>query len=62
MKGLNANAREKTLKTPLHLASKQGHVNICEILLKNGADILCKDFSGAMGFHYSCTSESEKLT
>jgi ankyrin repeat protein len=30
-------------------------------LLKNGADIAAKDHSGAMGFHYACTSDSEKL-
>ena len=39
MEGFNVDARDRTLKTPLHYACLHGFETIADLFLKNGADI-----------------------
>jgi ankyrin repeat protein len=66
-KGFKVNARERTLKTPLHYACLFGHAVLAgtiyltgDLLLKKGADIVAKDCSGRTCFHFACCSWSSE--
>ena len=41
--GCSRDARTKVDKTPLHVASQEGHTEICELLLSQGADVDARD-------------------
>lgn len=41
--GISRDARTKVDRTPLHVASQEGHLDIVELLIRNGADIEAKD-------------------
>lgn len=41
--GISRDARTKVDKTPLHIAAQEGHTDIVELLLDNGADVDCQD-------------------
>lgn len=58
LKGFHPNARDRSLKTPLHLSAYYGHETVSDVLIKNGADLLAKDASGRTSFHYACGSTS----
>ena len=40
-------SRDSTARTPLHMAARQGHVEVCELLLARGADVLAPEGHGA---------------
>ena len=41
--GISRDARTKVDRTPLHAASQEGHPDVVDLLIKNGADIEAKD-------------------
>ena len=41
--GINPNAKNYDLRTPLHIAASQGLYSIAAMLLEAGASIFCKD-------------------
>lgn len=41
--GISKDARTKVDRTPLHLATYEGHLQIVDTLIKHGADIDCRD-------------------
>jgi uncharacterized protein len=43
--GIDVNSQDSNLRTPSHIASKYGQVQIIKLLLKSGA-ILTADFNG----------------
>jgi len=58
MSGFNPNARDRTLKTPLHYASLHGHETIADTLLKAGADIMARDSLGRSSIHFAASCPS----
>ncbi len=42
-KGFSPNSRERSLKTPLHLACVNGHETVADLLIKCGAQLAAKD-------------------
>lgn len=48
-------------KTPLHIASLSGKVELIKLLLDNGADINLIDCQGRAPLHYVTTGEAAKL-
>ncbi|XP_062566038.1 ankyrin repeat domain-containing protein 39-like [Saccostrea cucullata] len=50
-KGENANVTDSSGYTALHYASRNNHLNICELLLKSGADVNCVTKSGVTPLH-----------
>ena len=41
--GISRDARTKVDRTPLHVAAQEGHLDIVNLLVRNGADIDAKD-------------------
>lgn len=41
--GISRDARTKVDRTPLHVAAQEGHLDIVDLLIRNGADIEAKD-------------------
>ena len=41
--GISKDARTKVDKTPVHIASQEGHSDVLELLLKNGCDVEAVD-------------------
>ena len=41
--GISRDARTKVDRTPLHVAAQEGHIEIVNLLVRNGADIDAKD-------------------
>ena len=41
--GISRDARTKLDRTPLHVAAQEGHLEIVNLLVRNGADIDAKD-------------------
>ncbi|CAF0977100.1 unnamed protein product [Didymodactylos carnosus] len=48
--GGDVNARDKDLWTPLHAAATCGHIQICKILIENGAQLLALNADGNMPY------------
>ncbi|GAB1605505.1 receptor-interacting serine/threonine-protein kinase 4-like isoform X1 [Argonauta hians] len=44
--GCTANATDTSGYTPLHYASRSGHLEICKLLVENGANVNCTTASG----------------
>ena len=44
--GISRDARTKVDRTPLHVASQEGHIDIVNLLLQHSADIDAKDMVG----------------
>lgn len=62
-KGARVDARDKLLRTPLHLACQAGHAVVVNLLLDNNSDPYEKDNSGRTAMHYACCSTCvEQLT
>ena len=60
-RGADVNARDKGSWTPLHLASKNGHIDAIQCLLANGADLNIKDFKhGWTPLHVAIVSKQYK--
>jgi ankyrin repeat protein len=52
-------ARDKLLRTPLHLAALQAHTVLTSLLLENGSDFYAKDKSGRSALHFAvCTGSA----
>ena len=59
--GANVNAQDKGAWTPLHLASKNGHLNAIKTLLEKGADLNTKDLKhGWTPLHIAIVSKQFK--
>ena len=52
-------ARDKQLKTPLHLACLKGYSFIVKILIDNGGDPFERDIQGRTCMHFAVTCASE---
>jgi len=50
--GADVNGTDKNGWTPLHFAANEGHLEICEHLLKRGADASLKTNNGSIALHY----------
>ena len=48
--GISRDARTKVDRTPLHVAAQEGHLEVVDLLLRNGADVEAKDMVGHGGF------------
>uniref|UniRef100_A0A0X3NZZ0 Uncharacterized protein n=1 Tax=Schistocephalus solidus TaxID=70667 RepID=A0A0X3NZZ0_SCHSO len=48
--GANVNATDKELWTPLHAAATCGHKELCDLLIKRGADLLALNVDGNMPY------------
>ena len=48
--GISRDARTKVDRTPLHVAAQEGHLEVVDLLLRNGADVEAKDMVGHWGF------------
>ncbi|VDK72572.1 unnamed protein product [Dibothriocephalus latus] len=48
--GANVNATDKELWTPLHAAATCGHKDLCDLLIKRGADLLALNIDGNMPY------------
>jgi len=63
--GCSRDARTKVDKTPLHVASQEGHTDICELLLSQGADVDARDMLRMTPLHWAvergCTQTVELL-
>jgi ankyrin repeat protein len=46
LKGANVNATTPFLKTPLHFAAEKDNLEITQLLIEHGADILMLDIDG----------------
>ena len=58
-KGAKVDARDKMLKTPLHIASLKGYSILVRLLVENKADPFERDFQGRHSLHFACCSASE---
>lgn len=45
------NEKNKEYLTPLHVAADKAHIDVIEILLKNGAQVNCLDCLGQTALH-----------
>jgi ankyrin repeat protein len=50
--GADVNAIDKNGWSPLHFASNEGHLAVCELLLLNGANAALKTTNGSIALHY----------
>ncbi len=57
--GANVNAVSCTGLTALHLAAKNGHVDMIEMLLKDNANIDVTDEDGWTALHYAANNDCE---
>src|SRR5262245_688578 len=46
-------AKDKMERTPLHVAAQCGRANIVDLLVKSGADVNAKAFSGFTPLHFA---------
>ena len=49
--GADANARDKNNFTPLHLASRGGHVEVARVILEHSADVSARDKNNSTSLH-----------
>jgi len=47
----DVNSRGGSHTTALHAASVQGHLQVASVLLRNGADLGCRDYLGRVPLH-----------
>jgi ankyrin repeat protein len=59
--GADPNARVNDGNTPLHLASRNGHVNVAEILLDFGVDVNAQNNYNTIPLHFACQNGHLKL-
>jgi len=57
-KGAKVDARDKGLKTPLHLACLKGFTPLAKMLIEFNADPFERDSSGRTSMHYACCTGS----
>ena len=55
------NIKNNNLETPLHLASKNGDIDICKILIENGALLNIYDVDKKTPIHYACSNNNIDL-
>jgi ankyrin repeat protein len=55
--GANVNANDRFGKTPLIVASIQGHLQVCQALREHGADIEAKYIQGNTPLHCACHND-----
>lgn len=61
--GANVNTRDAKLnKTPIHIASEIGNVDLINLLLDKGADIFAVDVNDMNVFHYAILSDNSRET
>ena len=58
LSGFNPNARDRTLKTPLHYSSLYGHESVSDTLIKAGSDLMARDSLGRSSIHFAASSPS----
>jgi cytohesin len=51
--GADPNARDNDDNTPLHIASKSGHVEVAEMLLDRGVDANVRDKDNTIPLHFA---------
>ena len=61
LNNFNPNARDRSLKTPLHYAALHGWDAVADTLLRTGGDILAKDNIGRSSIHLACCGPSSVL-
>ena len=61
MYNFNVNSRDRTLKTPLHLASLYGWDAIVDTLIRTGADIITRDSLGRSSIHFAASGSSSNI-
>ena len=54
--GANVNARDIEMWTPLHAASRCGHLVLVRLLLEHGADLVAVNSDGQMPYEIAETS------
>ena len=57
-KGSKVDARDKQLRTPLHIAALKGYSILTRLLIENGADPFERDVLGRTCMHFTCCSAS----
>ena len=48
-------------ETPLHIAAREGHIDIAELLINKGADVNAKNNYGKTPFDYAKNEEIRQL-
>uniref|UniRef100_A0A8C2XL21 Ankyrin repeat and SOCS box containing 14 n=1 Tax=Cyclopterus lumpus TaxID=8103 RepID=A0A8C2XL21_CYCLU len=60
--GADPNARDVKKKTPLALASQNGHLNVAEVLLEKGARVWCDSESGSILFDAAASGNPDVIS